>query len=309
MGTKKRSAVLDYAVYLVVRCLTCVIQILSWRSARTVASWFAALIYLIDKRHRRVASENIRLAFPGQYSDKEIDQLVRKVYRHFSMLIMELCLIPRKLRIYNYKQYLSMSGEDKMAQTLLGDRPVLVVTGHLGNWELAGYFMGLCGFTLYAVARTLDNPYLDSYLRGFREKTGQRILAKKGDFDQMTQVLADGGKMATLGDQDAGSRGLFVDFFGRPASTHKAIALMALEYQVPIFVSAAIKLEEPLRYEIVAEELIFPEEYAGRPNAVREITQRYTTALERLIRRAPEQYFWLHNRWKSQPAKAKRKAA
>jgi KDO2-lipid IV(A) lauroyltransferase len=309
MGTKKRSVVLDYTVYVVVRCLACLIQILSWRSARTVSGWLAGLVYFIDKRHRHVAAENLRLAFPGQYTEKEIDQIVRNVYRHFCMLMMEICLIPRKLRVYNYKHYLGMRGEEQMVRAMLGERPVLIVTGHLGNWELAGYFMGLCGFTLYAVARTLDNPYLDQYLRGFREKTGQRILAKKGDFDQMTQVLANGGRMATLGDQDAGQRGLFVEFFGRPASTHKAIALMALEYQVPIVVSAAIKLGEPLRYQIIAEEIIYPEDYANQPDAVRQITQRYTTALERLIRRAPEQYFWLHNRWKSQPAKARKKAA
>jgi KDO2-lipid IV(A) lauroyltransferase len=185
----------------------------------------------------------------------------------------------------------------------------MIVTGHFGNWELAGYALGLLGFRTYAIARPLDNPYLDDFLRQFRERTGQKILAKKGDFDQMQAVLDAGGVIATLADQDAGQRGLFVDYFGRPASTHKAIALMALEFRVPLLVIGVPRVGEPMRYRIVAEERVLPEEYEGKPDAVRAITQRFTTALEQVVRTAPEQYFWLHRRWKHQPAKARRKVA
>jgi KDO2-lipid IV(A) lauroyltransferase len=100
-----------------------------------------------------------------------------------------------------------------------------------------------------------------------------------------------------------------VDFFGRPASTHKAIALLALQYQVPILVSCTPRVGEPLRYRIVFDDVILPEEYADRPDAVKAITQRFTSALERLIRQYPEQYFWLHNRWKHQPVRRKGKQA
>jgi KDO2-lipid IV(A) lauroyltransferase len=189
-------------------------------------------------------------------------------------------------------------------------RPAMIVTGHLGNWELAGFALGLFGFRTYAVARPLDNPYLDDYLRRFREKTGQKVLAKKGDYDQITDLLKTGGVLATLADQDAGERGLFVDFFGRPASTHKAIALMALEFDVPLVVVGVPRVSTaPMHYHVIVEEVIEPSEFAERPDAVRAITQRCTTALERVIRRYPEQYFWLHRRWKHQPAAKKRKAA
>ena len=309
MGNKKRSPVLDYTVYLVVRCVACVIQMLSWESARAVAGWLSWLIYLVNKRHRNVARENLRQAFPNRWSDKELDVVVRQVYFHFCNLLMEICLVPRKLRVYNHDRYLTLINDRLMVKHLISDKPLLIVTLHLGNWELAGYHLGLCGIDTYAIARTLDNPYLEEYLRKFRENTGQKILAKKGDFDNITQVLADGGKMATLGDQDAGKRGVFVDFFGRPASTHKAVALMAIEYDVPLFVSGTVKTGEPLQYQIILEEAIYPADYADSPNAIKEITQRFTAAMERLVRRAPEQYFWLHNRWKSQPAKSRKKAA
>src|SRR5262249_20143759 len=124
-----------------------------------------------------------------------------------------------------------------------------------------------------------------------REKTGQKILAKKGDFDQIQAVLQAGGVLATLADQDAGQRGVFVDFFGRPASTHKAIALLALEHRVNLVVVGTPKVAEPMCYQVVVADVIRPEEYESRrPDAVRAITQRYTAALERLIREAPGQY-------------------
>ena len=104
----------------------------------------------------------------------------------------------------------------------------------------------------YAIARPIDNPYLDRFLCGFRERTGQQVLTKKGDYDRVRELLAAGAAVATLGDQDAGQRGLFVDFFGRPASTHKAMALLCLEHQVPIMVIGTLcgvmaSLPQPMR--------------------------------------------------------------
>src|SRR5262249_1640286 len=154
---------------------------------------------------------------------------------------------------------------------------------------------------------TLDNPYLDRFLLSFRERTGQQILAKHGDFDQIQALLAGSGAIATLADQDAGQRGVFVDFFGRPASTHKAVALLALEYNVPLLVVGVPRLDTDGtdRYRVLLSDFIDPDEYQGRSDAIKAMTQRYTTALEKLICLAPEQYFWLHRRWKHQPVARK----
>jgi len=111
--------------------------------------------------------------------------------------------------------------------------------------------------------------------------------------------------VATLADQDAGPRGVFVDFFGRPASAHKAVALMAIEFNalmVVVGVPRTVAPADGFHYEITCEDVIDPQDYEGRPDAVKAITQRYHAALERLIRRHPEQYFWLHRRWKTIPA-------
>jgi KDO2-lipid IV(A) lauroyltransferase len=307
--SKSRSSLANYAVYLVVRLLVCVIQALSFEVSCALARGLAWLVYQLDRRHRQVAHDNLRYAFPDQMSDAQRDSVVRAVYVHFCTMLIEIIHAPRRLHLHNWRRHLTLRGGQQLVSGLLSGRPLLLVTAHFGNWELGGYLLGLLGFATHAVARPLDNPYVDAYLRQFRQRTGQKLLAKKGDFDQMQALLAKGGVIATLGDQDAGERGLFVDFFGRPASTHKAIALLALEYQVPLVVLGTRRRDAPLCFEVVVEELILPEEYQGQPNAVRMMTQRFTAALERLIRTAPEQYFWLHRRWKHQPTRARRRAA
>jgi KDO2-lipid IV(A) lauroyltransferase len=318
---KDRNKVADYAVYLIIRCIVCIIQTMSFELACRVANGLAWLLYHLDRRHRQVAEENLRHAFPEKDDPQWRDRLVRNVYRHFCLLLMEMIHLPRKLHPHNWQSHLRLPQGREVVEQLLSGRPLLIVTGHFGNWELGGYTLGLLGFTTHAIARPLDNPYLHEFLRSFRERTGQKVLAKHGDFEQMEGLLKSGGVLATLADQDAGQRGLFVNFFGRPASTHKAVALMSLEFQTPLLVVGTRRtvvgevpaqgpgVGEPMHYEIIVEDIILPEEYARRPDAIPAMTQRFTSALERIVRQAPEQYFWLHRRWKHQPKQKAKKAA
>ncbi|MBX9677352.1 MAG: lysophospholipid acyltransferase family protein [Gemmataceae bacterium] len=306
MGEKKRSRMVDFLVYATVRVVVCLVQAMSFESALSFAEFLARLAYRVNKRHRLVAEENLRKAFPGQFTDAQIDVMVRNTYRHWCRVLIEILFIPRRLHLTNYKKHISLSDPPLITDALLSGRPLLVVTGHFGNWEMAGYALGMFGFETYAIARALDNPHLDAFLRRFREHTGQKILAKQGDFDRIQDVLRDGGVLATLADQDAGQRGLFVDFFGRPASTHKAVALMAIEHNVPMIVTGTPRLEGS--YVVCATRLIDPANYERSPDAVKEITQQFTSDLEHLVRLAPEQYFWLHRRWKHQPQPRKKKA-
>jgi Kdo2-lipid IVA lauroyltransferase/acyltransferase len=308
---KSRSVVADYTVYLLLRFFVCVVQAMPLAMGQWLAGVLAWMVYHLDKRHRDVAVDNLRHAFKDDYTEAERDKLVRAVFRHFCSLAIEIIHLPRCAHANNWRKYLALPQAKLVCGNLLSKRPRIFVTSHFGNWELTGFILGATGFKISSIARTLDNPFVDHFLRvKFREKTGQQILSKDGDFDRIQHVLANGGVLGTLGDQDAGKRGLFVDFFGRPASTHKAIALLTLEHGAILTVSGMARIGWPLRYKDIIEDVILPEEYEGNPDAVRLITQRFTSALERIIRRHPEQYFWLHRRWKHQPtAKARRKAA
>jgi KDO2-lipid IV(A) lauroyltransferase len=253
--------------------------------------------------------DNLAHSFGDHFDDAERDAIVRGVYRHFCRMLMEMLHIPRKLHPTTWRDRIELSGHEQVIDRLLRGGPVIMLTGHFGNWEMAGYLFGVFGFPPNSVARELDNPYLDRFLRSFRERTGQKMIPKNGGYDQMLEVLRNGGVLSMLADQDAGPRGLFVDFFGRPASTHKAIALLALEYQAPILVGFARRIGPGFRYEVGTEEFIHPSELSGDSSDVKLITQRFTHALERIIRRDPDQYLWLHRRWKHQPKpKSTRKA-
>jgi len=304
-----RKSTKDWLIYLAVRSVVCLVQAVPERIAFGFAELLARLAYRVDRRHRNVAMENLQHAFPT-YTVAERERLVRGCYRHFSALIIEIALLPRKLQLGNWRRYADLRGGEQIVPALLARRPTLIVCGHFGNWELAGYALGLFGFKTYAIARVLDNPHLERFLKVFRQRTGQTIIAKKDDFDRLTDVMQAGGKVATLADQDAGPRGVFVNFFGRPASAHKAVALMAIEFDALMLVTGTPRIGPielgRMQYAIECEDVIDPRDYANRSDAIQAITQRYHEALERLIRRHPEQYFWLHRRWKT-PAPQRKK--
>jgi KDO2-lipid IV(A) lauroyltransferase len=302
---------LDYTVYVLIRIVVCVVQTLSWPSALALARAFAWLMYRVDRRHRLVAHENVRWAFPNLDAPAVV-RLVRASYLHLTTMLVEMMRMRRVLHPATVDHFVKHAHPGDLALIrawVATGRPQLVLTGHFGNWEMISYVTGMGGFRGAIVARRLDNPYLDAFLARFRRKTGLQLLDKNTDYQQILDTLAQGAGVGMVVDQDAGPRGLYVDFFGRPASTFKSIALLSLEYQAPIFVFGAARVGQPMQYRLYLEDLILPEEYAADPRAPRTITQRYTCALERLVRRHPEQYFWLHRRWKHQPQTRKNRQA
>ncbi len=300
--TRKRRRGIDYLVFVTLRLVVAFAQALSIEQAYGLARFFAWLAYRVDRRHREVGLRNLAIAFGDRYTAAERDQIVREVYRHFCMMLMEIMHTPRSLHLTNWREKVVLVGHRPIMDHLMtADRPLIFLSGHYGNWELAGYLFGLFGFPTVSVARTLDNPYLERFLRRFRERTGQMMVAKSGGYDQMLGVLGNRGSLSFLADQDAGERGLFVDFFGRPSSTHKAIALLAIEHHARVVVGVARRIGPGFRYEIRCEDIVDPLELAGEPDIVHALTQRYTSALERLITQDPTQYLWLHRRWKHQP--------
>src|SRR6185312_11338813 len=136
-----------------------------------------------------------------------------------------------------------------------------------------------------SIARPLDNPYVSEFVFGVREKTGQKIIAKKGATTEVTELLGQGGTVGFIADQNAGSKGLFVDFFGRKASTYKSIGLLAMEYEVPVVIGYARRLGERFRFEVGVQEIIYPDEWKAQDDPLRYVTQRYTKAIEDSVRR------------------------
>jgi KDO2-lipid IV(A) lauroyltransferase len=303
--------------YLAFKIAVCIVQALSPRMCARLAETLARLVhYRLPRRWTRyaVARDNIRAAFGERYSEAEIDRLVCRMWVSLFRMVTEIILLPRKLRLDNVVDVVVFRNKPAVVRALCSGRPVILLSGHFGNWEMAVSIFGLFGFRMGMVARELDNPYLNRWFLQFRKYTGHRPISKRGGGGEMLELLQRRGSIALLGDQDAGSSGVFVDFFGKQASTFKSIALLAMEYQALICVGYARRLDNEMsaggwpRFELGCEDVIDVREYTTA-DALREITQRYTSALERVVRRAPEQYFWVHRRWKSVPRTRTRRKA
>jgi KDO2-lipid IV(A) lauroyltransferase len=153
---------------------------------------------------------------------------------------------------------------------------------------------------------TLDNPFLDRYVRRFREANGQFMLSKQGSARAIDELLRSGGSLVVLGDQHAGPKGCWVDFFGKPASYHKAIALFPLIHGAPLLIVYAVRSGAPLHFELGLVDVADPRLPAAHTAGIEPLTQWYNNALERLIRLNPAQYWWVHRRWKGEPPRRRR---
>ena len=301
MAEKPRNRLIALLRYLGIRCMGMCLQMLPIDSALAFGRFLGDVLYLVYPRYAKRAVDNLRLAYGSSASEAWIKKTARGCLRHLGMLVIEVLYAPRLLKINTSFRYVSFRDVGPSLRLFLQNRPVIVLSGHYGNWELMNVLMASMGFTSYSVARHLPNPYLNRYVMNMREKTGQRIITKKGATATVTEVLDARQIVCFLADQNAGKRGLFVDFFDRPASTFRSIALLAHAYETPIVLAAATRLGWKFRYELSVERVIYPEQWKDREDPIRWITATYTKAIERLARRHPEQYLWVHRRWKSKP--------
>ena len=287
----------DYLVYLAVRCVFCLLQTLPARECLLLAEPLIRLVTDILKVRRDVIDENLRHAFPS-LSPTERRALRRQHWRHLLLMVHEIANAERKIHLTNWRDHVSFRNKQQLVSTLLESRAKVLVSAHFGNFEVCGMIVGLFGFPMFTIARPLDNPYLDAFFNAKRAAYGLQMLPKQGSAKEAESRLAAGIPLVVLGDQAAGDRDCWVDFFGRPASTHKAIALFGLTFSAPLMVVYGKRTGKPLEFEIGCTEIADP--LAGDPpcDDVYGLTQWYTHQLENVIRSAPDQYWWAHRRWK-----------
>ncbi len=296
-----RRPFIDWLVYAGIRLVSTAFQMFPINLNLRTARWMGATWYRLVRRHRERAFEHLRLAYGNELSQRDRERLALASMQQMTMMAIETMFTPRLINEWTWPRYIRLKNLAPAADVLLSRRGAILVTGHYGNWELLGFTLAALGFPLVAVMRPLDNAYLNDHLMEVRARRGLQLLYKKGAARSAGDVLASGGTLGFIADQNAGHKGLFVDFFGRPASTYKSIALLAIEYQVPIIVGYARRVSGRFEYEVGCTRVIRPEEWAGRDDEVRWITQEYTRAIEDFVREAPEQYLWIHRRWKSRP--------
>jgi KDO2-lipid IV(A) lauroyltransferase len=263
----------------------------------------------LDRRHRNIAAENLAAAFPGRYGPADLDRLVRAVFENLGRTAVDVARSARLLAP-SAAAAVELEGFDHLRAARARGKGVLLLTGHFGPWELLPVVAALRYEPIHVVARPLDNPRLDDLLTVWRERGGTRVIRKREAVQSILQVLRRGETVGILIDQHISEReGVVVPFFGRPASTASAPALIALRSGAAVLPVGITQGAGRGQYRIRVGAAI-PLRRSGDLKAdLVENTARFNAALEAMIREQPDQWFWVHRRWKTrQPLDARLQA-
>ncbi len=258
-----------------------------------------SVLFQLDGRHRRLALRNLAAAFGTEKTPAERLAIARGSFRHFGALTADVLKLFR-LSPARVQALLEVEGEDNLTGALAAGRGVLIVTGHLGNWEVAAAAVSRLG-KLSVIARRLDNSALERELLGLRRRFGTTVIYKKEAARRVLEALRAGEMVAILIDQNVLRReGVFVDFFGRPASTTPALAAFHLRTGSPV-VPVFCRPTAAATYRVVIHPpLDLPSDGPLEANVLK-ITQVSTKIIETEVRRTPELWLWFHDRWRSRP--------
>ena len=287
-----------YVQYYALRGAVAALDRLSWRRAGRIGEWIGSLGYRPLGIRRVVVERQVRAAFPG-LAEPEVLRIARASYAHLGRTTIETALLPAYSREQVRALFERVEGADVLARARARGKGVLLVSGHLGNWELAGAFVAASGVPLEAVARGMENPLFDGYITETRRSIGMTVIHDADAVRRVPRATREGHAVAMLVDQGAaGLASSWVPFFGRYAKTPRGPAVFALRLGAPVVFATALR--QPGGKYVMHYEEVPVTPTGDREADVDRIVADYTSTLERWIRRAPEQYFWHHRRWKHQ---------
>src|SRR5438874_4354501 len=290
------SAMLDFVVYFLYRAGSAIAAALPLRLLFAVGQILGSCTWLVSWRYRRLAERNVAIAFADGKSLRVLRRLVR---RHFRRLVANL-LCSAKLSAMppeEILQHAEVENIEAMAREFRAGVPVVLVLSHLGTWELFAQLMPkFVGFVRNAsVYQKLGNRLIDAHVRRTRSQTGLELFGRQDGFDPVIELLRSGGGVGVLSDQHAGDHGLWTPFFGRLASTSPLPGLLAKRTRAAL-IAAGVYTIGPARWRMVFTERFDP---STADASVGALTSEINQIIEQQIRVAPEDWFWVHNRWKT----------
>ena len=252
-----------------------------------IATILSNFIYYLIPVRKKVSKKNLKIAFP-LLQDKELNKIVQKTYKFFMHNLIEFCAFPTSINEIK----LEIKGEKYIEKALKKSNGLILVSGHFGSWEVLGNWIGKNFPIFTGVAIKQKNLGAHKFFLEQRELSGTRHIFKKDSINKMYDVLSQNGILGLVSDQDAKRNGVFVDFFGKKASTPKGAALFHINKDSPIIVALCNQINyKNYKINFIPVNTLEKE--------VQEITQTYTKILEENIIKNPEQYFWFHRRWKT----------
>jgi KDO2-lipid IV(A) lauroyltransferase len=288
---------IQYLIYSVIRGFSFFINLFPDGFALRIGKRLGRLAYFIDFEHRRVAIKNLELALGGEKSGDEIRGIALRTFENLGMNLIEFLRFPG-LNTEKVMEKVEIEGRSHVEEALKRGKGIIFLLGHIGNWELLGCMSRLLGGNLMAIARPLKkNRRLDRFIGEIRRSTGLHVLSSKRVAHQVVSALRRNKMVGILIDQrEKRGEGIGVQFFGENASTTPASAFFALKTGAAVMPAYAIRLEGG-RHRIVAEPPVEMIVTGNKAEDLRLNTQRHTEVVESIIRRYPDQWFWIHRRW------------
>ena len=256
----------------------------------------------LDPRHVAIAAENLRQAFPHWDEPRRL-RTARAVYAHFGQTLLDILWMAQQPR-ERLLDLIVEEGRENADRVRAAGRGVVYVTGHFGNWEFYGVAFGWLGEPVGVVARPLDNPALEARLTAFRTRSGNTVISKRRALQDILRLLRQGAGVAILVDQNVQEQdGIFVEFFGRPAATTTVAAALAVKTGCALL-PVHCEVRRDGRYTFVYGRPLEWTATGNRQDDIARLTQELTTVIEGWVRERPEQWLWMHRRWKTQPRPA-----
>ncbi len=287
------------AEYYALRGALGAIGTLRWRRATAIGAALGRLGYAPLGIRRGVVERQIAAAFP-EWSDEQVRTTAVASFESLGRTAVETALMPSLGRDGVLDLFERADGWDVLESARAEGKGVIVITGHLGNWELGGSYVAARGVPIDGIARGQANPLFDRYLTDTRQRLGMRIVHDAEAVRRTPRALRDGRVVAFLFDQGAlGLASTYVPFFGRPAKTPRGPAVFALRLGAPVVF--AVSLRQPSGRFVLSFERVPTVDTGDRERDVDTMVARFNAVLESWVRRAPSQYFWQHRRWRHQP--------
>ena len=284
--------------YILTQFLVGVCSIVPLPVLRRTGAGLGWVAWRVFKVRREVVLDNITQSFAAA-DPARVDQIAVESYRTFGMALMELAAF-RRLSAERLLGMVDIEGLENFDTALEHGKGAVLFTGHLGNWELLGAVIARCGYPIYVTDTNHSNKLVHGIISDLRIRQGMKIIAPSEPLTRVTDLLSNNKFVAYLADQDARRHGIFVDFFGRPASTVRGPAIFSIRRGCPIVAGFLIR-EGYDRHRAIFEKPLWPDPRLKGRAAVGELTQRFTALLERYVREYPGHYFWMHRRWKTNP--------
>ena len=268
--------------------------------SRAFAIAIAQLVYLLHFRLRQVGMRNLSMVFPEK-AEAERTRILRGVFTSLGRQLAELCQFPR-YRLENIDQVVVYDGLENYERAYARGKGVLFLTGHFGGWELSAFAHSIHGHWVNVVMRPMDNPYLDRLLQRYRTLHGNKVVPKDDFVRGLLAAMKAGETVGILMDTNmTPPQGVFVDFFGIPACTASGLARIAMRTDAAVVPGFTIWDESLGKYRLRFDPAVELVRTGNLESDIVANTQKFTKVIEEYVRKYPEQWLWVHRRWKTRP--------